>query len=140
MRSRIHFVLMLAVLAVAGCSGPMTWMQFVRYEPASPTVSGDPVHGQEIFAHGVNEAPPCSTCHQVVAGSSGFALGPNLAGLSSRAASRVEGMSAEAYIIDSILYPKDHIVSGFRDIMYADFAKHFSEQDMADLVAYLMTL
>ena len=49
-------------------------------------------------------------------------------------------MRAEDYIRQSILDPHSFVVPGFRDIMYPDFKKHFSEQDIADIIAYLMTL
>jgi mono/diheme cytochrome c family protein len=120
-----------------GCVG---WWQGMLLLEQPAALAGDPVRGETIFRVGINESPPCITCHQTVAGASGFALGPNLAGISTRAATRVAGLTAEAYIIESILRPKDLVVAGYRDLMYNDFADHFSDHDLADLVAYLMTL
>jgi mono/diheme cytochrome c family protein len=113
--------------------------------PATPTATAtpaaDPVRGEEIFTKGVNESPPCISCHQVSDNSSfGFALGPNLIGIGNRASTRITDMSAEDYLANSILEPAAFIVPGYRNIMYPKFADHFSEQDVADLIAYMMTL
>jgi mono/diheme cytochrome c family protein len=112
--------------------------------PATPEATAIPVvdlvRGEEIFRKGVNESPPCISCHQVTTSSFGFALGPSLIGVGNRAATRISGMSAEEYLTDSILNPGSFLVPVYRNIMYPKFADHFSEQDVADLIAYLMTL
>jgi cytochrome c len=102
--------------------------------------SGDAERGAQIFTQGVNNAPPCSTCHLVIEGEQRFSLGPNLAGLGERAGTRVEGLTAEGYIRQSILEPHQYVVPGYRDIMYPDFGEHLSDSDVSDLIAYLMTL
>lgn len=107
---------------------------------ATATPEGDAERGAELFARGANNAPPCSTCHQTVENAFGFALGPNLAGIGERAPERVEELAPEAYIAESILEPHAYVVPGYRDIMYPSFAEHYDDQDIADLVAYLMTL
>ena len=101
---------------------------------------GDPVRGKMIFENGLNGAPACKSCHQTAAGYAMFALAPNLKGIAEQAAKRIPGMSAPQYIEDSIRHPSDFIVSGFHVAMYPDFGKDYSDQDIADLVAYLMTL
>lgn len=116
--------------------------QFVSEQPSAPPVTvalqGDAVRGEEIFKHGLNEAPPCSTCHALVKGS--FSLGPVMTGISERAATRIPGMTAVEYLHQSIVSPSAYLVSGYRDIMYPQFADHLNEQDIADLIAYLSTL
>jgi mono/diheme cytochrome c family protein len=128
-----------AGLALMGCFGLAKWTVMMSSQPEAALSTGDAARGEEIFRHGVNESPPCIGCHQVSNGGFGFALGPNLSGIATRAGKRVTGMSAEAYLEDSILHPSDFVVPGYRDIMYPQFADHFSDQDVADLVAYLMT-
>lgn len=112
--------------------------------PATPTATvtpaADPVRGEEIFVKGINSSPPCITCHQANGAAVGLALGPSLIGIRNRAAARVAGMDAATYLTNSILHPADFIVPGYRDIMYPQFDDHFTEQDVADLIAYLMTL
>jgi hypothetical protein len=60
--------------------------------------------------------------------------------ISQRAGQRVPGLSAEAYLRQSILDPSAYVVSGFRNIMYPHFKEKLSQQDLADLIAYLKTL
>ena len=57
-----------------------------------------------------------------------------------RAASRIPGLSAEEYIRNSMVNPSDYLVEGFPDVMAKNLAQVLSSQDIADLVAYLMTL
>jgi mono/diheme cytochrome c family protein len=104
------------------------------------TPEGDAERGAELFGRGANGAPPCGTCHQTVRNAFGFALGPNLAGIGERAPERIEELAPEAYIAESVLEPHAYVVPGYRDIMYPSFAEHYDDQDIADLVAYLMTL
>jgi cytochrome c2 len=108
--------------------------------PTPPAVAGDAERGRELFRKGENGAPPCITCHQTVRNAFGFALGPNLADVAGRADERVEGMTAEEYLAESIRDPKAYVVPGYRDIMYASFTDYYNEQDIADLIAYLLTL
>lgn len=131
-------LLLLASCFAVGCAGLSIWT-FVP-DAMPPAVTGDPVHGAALFQTGISEAPPCSACHQVAQGGSGFNLGPNLHHLAERAATRIAGVDARQYIEDSILHPHDFIVPGFRDMMYDGFAGHLSAQDVADLIAYLLTL
>ena len=137
-----NVILLLIGLLLAGRSGLQSWTGFtgVEAQPVSQIITGDVARGQSIFQAGVNQAPPCVSCHQVVKGGYGLSLGPNLQEISARAASRVSGMSAATYLAESILRPQDFVVPGFHVSMYADYAQHFSDQDVADLVAYLMTL
>ncbi|MBK9751208.1 MAG: hypothetical protein IPO91_31180 [Chloroflexi bacterium] len=65
-------------------------------EPTPAALVGDPVRGQQIFAQGVNGAPPCSSCHGTSGGRNAFQLAPNMIGLDERAGQRVAGLSAEA--------------------------------------------
>jgi cytochrome c2 len=122
-------LLVVVILLAAGCGAT----------PPAET-SGDAERGRQIFTQGVNNAPPCSTCHLVIEGEQRFSLGPNLAGVGERGGGRVEDLTAEDYIRQSILEPHLYIVPGYRDIMYPDFGEHLSDNDVTDLIAYLMTL
>lgn len=107
-------------------------------EPAAPpAIVGDAVRGETIFRTGVNNSPPCIACHALAPG--GFALAPDMQGISERAGSRVEGMDADAYLRESILDPLAYQVSGFRPIMFEGYADHFGDQELADLIAFLET-
>lgn len=130
-----------AALVLTGCASVMQWADNLPVQSVSAGVShGDPDHGSELFHFGANNAPPCSSCHITTTGGSGFAIGPNLMGIAERAGVRVPGLSAEDYLRDSILDPEGFLAPGFRNMMYPTYQNHYSEQDVADLVAYLMTL
>ena len=91
-------------------------------------------------AHGQRDTPPCCTCHQTVSDQVSFSLGPNLAGVGRRAGMRVERLTAEEYLRQSMLKPGRYIVPGYRNMMYPDYDVYFTEQDVHDLIAYLLTL
>lgn len=117
---------------------------FITGCAASPQTSlpttGDVERGAQLFAEGRGEMPPCSTCHLVLPGQVGFSIGPNLAGIRERAQTRSEGLAANDYLLQSILEPQRYIVHGYRNIMYSKYEVHLSEQDILDLLAYLLTL
>ncbi|MDX2161143.1 MAG: c-type cytochrome [bacterium] len=100
--------------------------------------AGNAERGEALFSQALPPAPACSNCH--AAAPSMFAIGPTLQGIGGRAGARVAGQTAEAYLRASILHPRDHIVAGFRNIMYAEYADVLTEQDIRDLIAYLQTL
>src|SRR5215470_6238244 len=68
--------------------------------------------GEEIY----KTKGTCEICHRI--GQKGTRA-PDLAGIGSRAASRKPGMSAKAYIIESLLQPTAYIVEGYPPIMPA---------------------
>ena len=53
------------------------------------------------------------------------------------AVTRVEGLSADEYLHQSIVDPSAYVVEGYDDIMPKDFGQKFSEQDLADLVTFI---
>lgn len=104
----------------------------------TPTPAPRPAErGENIFRQGINGAPPCLSCHALTPG--GFVIGPVIAGISERAAERVEGLSAEAYLHESIVDPQAYVVPGFRPIMFPGYSDLLSESDIDDLIAFLMT-
>lgn len=95
---------------------------------------GDAAAGEELFG---GEAT-CNACHSLVAGQAGVGL--SLAGLAGRAGMAMPEMSAEAYILESIVNPDAHVVDGFQGgIMPPNFGQRLSQQQLADLLAFLMT-
>lgn len=136
---RLIATALLTILALTGCSGVNAFLAHLGVRSA-PAVEGDPVHGEQVFRIGVEGAPPCAACHQVAAGSAGFSLAPNLAGIATRAAERVPGMAAAQYLEESILHPASHVIPGYHVSMFTGYAAYLSPQDLSDLIAYLMTL
>jgi mono/diheme cytochrome c family protein len=98
---------------------------------------GDAARGAMLFRQGVNGSTVCTTCHRT---DDLTLVGPGLEGVSQRAGQRVPGESAREYLYNSILRPAKYLVTGFSNLMPPDFETKFSAQDVADLIAYLMTL
>jgi mono/diheme cytochrome c family protein len=99
--------------------------------------AGDAQRGATLFGQSVNGAPACVSCHTL---DGGAAAGPGLEGYGEVAATRVKGQSAGEYTFYSILRPAKHIVRGYSNVMPADYAGKLSAQDVADLIAYLLSL
>lgn len=47
---------------------------------------------------------------------------------------------AHQYLFESIVLPNVHIVEGFQPIMPANYGETMTDEDLADLIAYLLTL
>ncbi|MBI3978633.1 MAG: c-type cytochrome [Chloroflexi bacterium] len=106
-------------------------------KPPTGAPAGNPERGKEIYE--TRASPACSTCH-VVAGR-GTQIGPELTKIATTAATRKPGMSAEAYIRESITDPSAFVVSGFPDgVMPKTYGQTLSAEQLSDLVAYYMTL
>jgi mono/diheme cytochrome c family protein len=123
------FLAFLALVALAACSPANTG------DTKMPP--GDASRGAELFTQAVGGAPACSTCHTL---DGSTLVGPSLQGYASVGPTRMEGMSAEEYTQASIVRPAAYIVSGFANTMYNQFQQHLTSQNIADLVAYLLTL
>ncbi|KAA3644513.1 MAG: hypothetical protein DWQ07_13920 [Chloroflexi bacterium] len=82
----------------------------------------------------------CTACH-AVSGVSEATIGPSLNGIATRAETRVEGLSAAEYILESIIDPNAYLVEGYgADIMLQTFGESMAEEDFNNLIAYLLTL
>jgi cytochrome c2 len=109
--------------------------------PALTLPVGDAAHGEVIFREGLGAAPSCISCHAF--GTRAFRLGPNLVGIAARTAVRLkdeEGAAVRDYLWQSIVDPGAFIVPGYRGMMYPRYGELLTPQDIADLVAYLLTL
>ena len=122
-------LVVLLILSITGCSAPQPG--------ASDLPAGDASRGATLFAQPINGAPNCSSCHTV----DGSPLtGPSFKGFSSTAGTRISGVSAHDYAAQSIMTPPSYIVNGFSNLMYNQYAQRLTLQQIADLVAYLLTL
>jgi ferredoxin len=111
----------------------------LRFRDALPK-GGDPAAGRRIYLEGsmgVNAG--CRVCHSLDAKVN--RVGPSFAHIGTRAATRVAGMSAAEYLYQSIVEPDAYVVEGFpQGLMLPDAARILTEEQIRDLVAYLMTL
>lgn len=94
--------------------------------------NGDVVRGEDLFNSGAS--PACIGCH-----TEGSSASPDLDGFAERAGSEVDGESAREYAFYSITEPGRHVVSGFGNAMPNEYDDDLSAQDIADLIAYLLT-
>lgn len=131
MFNRLLFLLILTwILAACG-----------QYAEIPIKEEGSSERGALLFAEGKgDDSPACSSCHKISAEVYGFSIGPILQDISTTAATRIEGLTAEEYLRQSILEPESFRVPGARATMFPDYANHLTEQDVSDLIAYLLTL
>ncbi len=143
---RIATVLALA-LALAACSSPvvrddgrtLATVAPAATQPKAPAAppAGDPERGEQLFTEDVGGMPSCSTCHAI---DDSRIVGPGLAGVAERAEVRVEGLSAEEYLHNSIVEPGAYVVEGFPNVMPDVFGHTLSDAQIRDLIAYLLSL
>jgi cytochrome c2 len=101
--------------------------------------AADPVTGEQLFNQVTATGFACTNCHN--ANSDVQLVGPGLLNLAQVAASRVEGQSAAEYAYTSITHPNDFIVPGYPQmVMPQTYAEVFTEDQIYDLVAYILRL
>jgi mono/diheme cytochrome c family protein len=141
MKSKVLMMALLALVVVglAACGGGDS---APAAETGGPAPVGNVANGEKLFNQpviGPNSAPGCVTCHSLEEGV--VVVGPSQAGLGARAAQRVPGQTAEEYLRNSITHPNDYLVEGFAEgVMYQNYAAELTEDQINDLVAYLLTL
>jgi nitric oxide reductase subunit C len=102
---------------------------------ASADTPSDPVAAGRFWI----ARPPanCVTCHSLQPDV--VLVGPSLAGVATRAASRVQGMSAKDYLRQSILDPGAYVVEGFPDAMARNLGEVLNSQQISEIIAFLLT-
>ncbi|MBZ0292718.1 MAG: cytochrome c [Anaerolineae bacterium] len=107
--------------------------------------AGDPAHGDELFHTLRSEVGfACATCHNV--DNPNRLIGPSLMNIKEHAGSRVEGEGPVEYIHNSILHPNDFIVPPDEGGPYPEnlmpqvYGDLWTEQELNDIIAYLLTL
>jgi mono/diheme cytochrome c family protein len=100
----------------------------------SPDELEDPVaRGQNVFL-----GNGCGGCH-TIEGLTAGTVGPNQTTIGASAETRIPGMSAEDYILESILDPSAHVVEGYQDnVMLKNYGDLIASDQIADLVAFLL--
>jgi mono/diheme cytochrome c family protein len=128
---RLLAIFIVAALLISACA---------PQAPAAtqaPLEAGDVARGEVLFTESIDGAPPCSTCHST----DGSALvGPSLLDYATTAATHAGDASIEEYTHASIVQPAAYVVSDFPNAMYNQYGQRLSEQQIADLIAYLLTL
>ncbi len=114
-------------------------MLIVACTPAAtpqPLPAGDAARGAILFTQPIDGTPLCTGCHTL----DGSPLsGPSLKGYGAVAGTRITGMSASDYTVQSLVNPASFLVSSYGNLMYNQYGQHLSGQQIADLVAFLLT-
>jgi len=133
------FLILELLLVACGCSGSEK-KEEQKEAPSSVAGAGDAAEGEKLFKESViGSQPGCINCHSLEPDVT--LAGPSQAGIATRAATRVAGMSAEDYLRQSILEPDAYTVENFnKGAMPIALAEELSEQQVNDLLAYLLTL
>lgn len=143
--------LVLLVALLTGCGGeiPSTRTPSATSAPARATdptsdtpsaaeptsFAGSADAGQQVFTG----AGACSSCHTV--NGSGGLIGPDLVGAAASAASIHPDLPVEEALKIEIIDPNLHITEGYRgDLMPQNYEDTLTEQQLQDLVAYMMSL
>lgn len=98
---------------------------------AALLANADPARGATLV-----EKYGCVNCHRA---SPEAHVAPSWQGIAERAASRRPPLSAAAYIYESITTPSAYVVAGYADVMPKNFAQVIPDQDLGDIIAYLLT-
>lgn len=104
---------------------------------------GDPEVGKTLTEGGLG----CAACHILSEVGPPWEATGGLPGLATRADIRIgqdeyqgEAATAEEYLIESVIMPSAFVVEGYADgVMPADFGEQITLQNMADLLAYMLT-
>ncbi len=78
----------------------------------------------------------CTACHREGAVNK---IAPAYDGIAERAATRRPPLTAAAYIYESIVNPLAYVVEGYNPAMPQNFAQQLSDQQLGDIIAYLLT-
>lgn len=119
-------------------AGPVEWPESVDDLPP-----GNADNGPALY-----QSYACQSCHGDPGTPGSNAIGPHLGNIGNVAATRIEGKSAAQYIYESIYMANSFVVEecptgpcGVPSVMAAQlYENRMSLQDMADLVAYYLTL
>jgi mono/diheme cytochrome c family protein len=130
MRATLSCLLLVLLLTACAASAAPTPAATPGLDPATPEGQG-----AALFAG----KGRCATCHSLSGDT--VIVGPSLAGIATRAETRIEGLSAAEYIEESILRPDLYRPPGFENQqMDTSLAKTLTVEEVEALVAYLMTL
>ncbi len=149
MRNAILLAALLALAFTLAACGGGSGQGATPGTPQAAAAAGDATRGQALFNKSLlNGNAGCTTCHSLAPGKA--LLGPSLAGLARRAGDMVPGQSAEQYLHTAIVDSNAFLARGCNasnpeaqcvaNIMPQDWSRKLSEQEINDLVAWLLTL
>lgn len=125
-------LIFLLLLFLSACGGNV---------PPTPEEIGNVERGREIFETGAGiTREVCIWCHSLDGTIQNKShLAPSLLGISELAGDRVSGLSAVEYLKESIVEPAAYVVEGYEPTMDIAYKYLFSEEDLNDLIAFMLT-
>ncbi|MDD5467356.1 MAG: c-type cytochrome [Anaerolineales bacterium] len=104
--------------------------------------------GDATRGEGLATTKGCAVCHITTTTGPAWIPSDGTPAMGARAATRLtqadyagQATSPEQYLLESILHPEAYLVSGFpAGVMPANYGQTLTAQEVADLIAYLMTL
>ena len=145
--TKIYFTALLSLLLLDACSGTSKSV-YDDYFTSGEFPSGNAIQGEQLFAGstvGANNSPGCVPCHAVE--SDVAIIGPSQVGLATLAQEALddpayEGQTTtvEGYLWESVVDSKAYLRPEYADVMYKAYGETLTQQEIADLVAYMMTL
>ena len=120
------------VLLITITAGLLAACSSSSHVQPTPTLNALEIHGKQVYVSN------CAGCHALEPNT--IVIGPSLAGVATRAETRVKDDDARAYIETSILNPSAYVVDGFKDVMPKNFGKDLTSDDFNAIVAFLLSL
>ena len=104
-----------------------------------PSAPGAELGAALFSSAGFGQNLGCEVCHSLDPGDR--LVGPPLAGIGTVAGDRIPGMTAEQYILESIVDPDAYTLEGYPEgQMLDDYDERLTPAELEAMVAYLMTL
>jgi mono/diheme cytochrome c family protein len=100
--------LLVAAVIVVLLAGATVAVYALDPGPQPEAAAADSIEGRTVFL-----TKGCTGCHSREGDSDIGFIGPDLTGLADRAGDRVDGLSAEEYVRQSVLDPQAYIVDGY---------------------------
>lgn len=130
--------------AMAGGEEPAVTGETAGVDITVNLPDGDAASGEDL----ANGALGCAGCHLLSATGPAWLPDGDQPGIGQRAASRIEeggyngtASTAGEYLFESTVLPNAYIVDGYQsNIMPDNYGDRLSPQDMADLIAYMISL
>ena len=126
MTFRLKLCLMLILLFLAACGGG------AEAATPAPTLGPQAELGKQVFSR------DCGACHSTSPDT--IIVGPSLAGIASRAETRVQGQDAYTYLLTSVMQPEAYLVEGYENLMPGSLSKQLTGEELDGVIAYLQTL
>ncbi len=94
--------------------------------------NADPARGELLITEAL-----CAACH--IAGAE-VKIAPPFEGVGSRAETRRPPLNAAEYLYESIIHPTAFVVEDYTGSMPQNFAERLTDEQIGDIIAYLLTL